>query len=178
VADFSSPKLILLVAGSALLYSGIKGKSLSATARNLITGKSPALATSANVITSDPSVITDLANTPVAGNIRAGNPTANRAVGQLMAAQYGWSSGNEWACLNALWTRESGWDNTIANSSSGAYGIAQALPPTKYNKAGQPPSMGGAASAVSQIAWGLSYIKFRYGSPSVAWAHETANSWY
>jgi hypothetical protein len=64
------------------------------------------------------------------------------------------------------------------NPSSGAYGIAQALPATKYPLAGRPPSMGGSSYAPTQIVWGLQYIKQRYGDPIQAWNHELQFNWY
>jgi len=105
---------------------------------------------------------------------------ANLNIGKLLAAPYGWSSGTEWDDLVLLWDRESGWSNTAQNPSSGAYGIPQALPYTKMPKAAWPPDKGGSADPHAQIAWGLAYIKSRpgYGSPSAAWAHETAYGWY
>src|SRR5262249_27562945 len=60
------------------------------------------------------------------------------------------------------------------NPTSGAYGIPQALPPSKMGAAANPPI----SSAVAQINWGLGYIKSRYGSPEAAWAHELAYHWY
>jgi hypothetical protein len=112
----------------------------------------------------------------------------NQGIGKLLAASYGWSTGTEWDDLVSLWDRESGWDNTIWNGgshaatlpagSSGAYGIAQSLPYTKYPKAGWPPGYGGSADPHAQISWGLAYIKSTYGSPSAAWAHETSAGWY
>src|SRR5213594_2390905 len=45
------------------------------------------------------------------------------ASAQIGAAQF--------ACLDALFEHESNWDPAATNPSSGAYGIAQALPPTK-----------------------------------------------
>jgi hypothetical protein len=33
-------------------------------------------------------------------------------------------------------------------------------------------------AVVAQVAWGLSYIAERYGSPMAAWAHETQVGWY
>lgn len=118
----------------------------------------------------------------------SGVTSANMATGKLLAASYGWSTGQEWASLVELWDRESGWDNRIWNGgshadtqpsgSSGAYGIAQSLPYTKYPKAGWPPGYGGSADPTSQISWGLSYIKSTYGTPSAAWQHEISAGWY
>jgi hypothetical protein len=87
---------------------------------------------------------------------------------------HGWSGG-QILPLGALWTRESGWNRLARNASSGAYGIAQALPPTKYPFAGQ---AAGGSSAAAQIAWGEDYIAGRYGTPAGAWAHEMAYNWY
>ena len=30
----------------------------------------------------------------------------------------------------------------------------------------------------TQIAWGLNYIKGRYGNPGNAWAHSQSTGWY
>lgn len=103
-----------------------------------------------------------------------GSPTSNSALGRSMAAALGWT-GDEWTALNNLITRESGWSNTAANPKSGAYGIGQALPPTKYPLAAQ---AAGGSSARAQIQWTLNYIKGRYGDPLGAWAHEMSNNWY
>jgi hypothetical protein len=93
-----------------------------------------------------------------------------------MAAALGWT-GAEWTALQMLWQRESGWSNTALNPRSGAYGIAQALPATKYPFGGQ---AAGGSSARAQIEWGLNYIRTRpdYGDPLTAWAHEQAMGWY
>ncbi|HXI66464.1 MAG TPA: hypothetical protein VNH41_00875, partial [Steroidobacteraceae bacterium] len=99
----------------------------------------------------------------------------NRNIGQQLAAKYGWGAGANWANLDALWQQESGWSNTAKNPSSGAYGIAQALPPTKMPFSAQE---AGGSNAAAQIAWGLSYIKSRYGSPIAAMAHEQSVGWY
>lgn len=106
-----------------------------------------------------------------------GTPAGNARLGRHMAAGKGWA-GAQWHCLDWLWTRESGWSNIAENARSGAYGIAQALGhgPTNQYPAGpaNPPQ----SDARTQIAWGLDYIKGRYGSPCSAWAHETSAGWY
>lgn len=99
---------------------------------------------------------------------------SNVALGQQLADGYGWGSGAQWACLDALWTRESRWSNTATNPQSGAYGIPQALPPSKMPAAALPPQ----SSAPAQIGWGLSYVAATYGTPCGAWAHETQDGWY
>ena len=98
----------------------------------------------------------------------------NRALGQQMALdQYGWT-GDEWACLDNLWQRESGWSHTSANSSSGAYGIPQALPGSKMAVYGADWQ----TNPATQISWGLAYIQGRYATPCGAWGHFTAKNWY
>jgi len=89
-----------------------------------------------------------------------------------MLGCYGWPSGG-FGCLNALWSRESGWNPAAANGS-GAYGIPQALPGSKMASAGA----GWQTNPATQIRRGLGYIKGRYGSPCGAWSHSEATGWY
>jgi hypothetical protein len=77
-------------------------------------------------------------------------------------------------CLSRLWTQESSWLTDATNPSSGAYGIAQALPPDKYYSAGSD----WLSNYRTQIDWGLAYIRDRYGSPCNAWQHEMGFNWY
>ena len=86
---------------------------------------------------------------------------------------YGWSDG-EFGALVKLWNRESGWNPNTRNSSSGAYGIPQALPASKMASAGSDYM----TNYKTQINWGLSYIRSRYGSPSSAWSYFQSNGWY
>jgi hypothetical protein len=97
-----------------------------------------------------------------------GSATANERLGRAMMIAAGWPA-SQWPSLQALWTQESGWNSNAVNSSSGAYGIPQAL------GHGHPFPLG---AARPQIAWGLNYIRGRYGSPAVAEAHERAYNWY
>lgn len=110
------------------------------------------------------------------GDTGAHNASAATAqnYARLLGQPLGWSSGQQWADWLSLWNQESGWSNTAENPSSGALGIAQALPPTKYPRAGQKPTLDYRA----QIRWGMRYILQRYGSPSKAWAHEQEFGWY
>jgi TP901 family phage tail tape measure protein len=100
----------------------------------------------------------------------------NQAIGAALSGNRGWAK--YWGPLQALWTRESGWNNMAYNRSSGAFGIPQALPFTKMPKAAWPPWAGGTASASSQIIWGLNYIAGRYGNPAAAFAHDLSLGWY
>jgi hypothetical protein len=64
-----------------------------------------------------------------------GGNSPNIALGQAMAAAFGWTGG-QWTALKNLWTRESGWSTTARNPASGAYGIPQALPASQMVAAG------------------------------------------
>ena len=76
----------------------------------------------------------------------------------------------QFACLQNLWGKESGWDPKAKNldKSQGlnAGGIPQLLglnpltPPTE------------------QIRRGLRYITYRYITPCIAWQHWERNGWY
>jgi hypothetical protein len=96
-----------------------------------------------------------------------------KGLAKLMLAQRGWGS-SQFSCLVSLWNRESGWNIHAANPSSGAYGIPQALPGSKMASAGSDWQN----NAATQIAWGLSYISSRYGTPCGAWGHSQATGWY
>jgi TP901 family phage tail tape measure protein len=94
---------------------------------------------------------------------------------QAALKSYGWGP-SQWPALKALWNGESGWNYRATNASSGAYGIPQALPASKMASAGSD----WRTNAATQIKWGLSYIKSRYGSPTNAWSQWQARSphWY
>ena len=70
--------------------------------------------------------------------------------------------------------RESHWDTKIANSSTGAYGIPQALPGTKMASVGSD----WRSNPITQLRWMKGYIKGRYGNAANAWRHETTAGWY
>ncbi|MEU9985408.1 transglycosylase SLT domain-containing protein [Streptomyces sp. NPDC048045] len=69
---------------------------------------------------------------------------------------------------------ESGWNTSATNSSSGAYGLVQALPGSKMASAGADWK----TNPATQIKWGLDYMNSRYGSPVQAWSFWQANGWY
>lgn len=92
---------------------------------------------------------------------------------QYMQLRYGWGKNQQRALMN-LWTKESGWNHKSSNGSSGAYGIPQSLPGRKMASHGKD----WRTNPETQIRWGLSYIKGRYGSPNKAWAHFRSHNWY
>lgn len=206
MSEFSGTGLAAMAAGAVLVYGGITGKSPLAALYLIVRGKPPTGATQVNPIinpnnpansgqpnSSNPGTQGDQG---ASSGAPGGAPSANKAIGRMLAAAYGWT-GAEFDALDRLWVRESGWQNDIANRSSGAFGIAQALGHgtdssaasgvhVRYPDGGSevktvneyPSKAANAGNAGAQITWGLRYIKDRYGSPSAAWAHEVANSWY
>lgn len=91
---------------------------------------------------------------------------------QSMARQI--VGGGQFQCFSNIVDRESGWDYTATNPSSGAYGLMQALPGSKMSSAGAD----WRTNPATQIKWGLNYMNDRYGSPCGAWEFWQANHWY
>lgn len=98
---------------------------------------------------------------------------AKASARQLMSSRYGWG-GDQFSCLDSLWTKESGWNYQAYNADGGATGIPQALPGSKMASAGADWQ----TNAATQIAWGLEYISAAYGTPCSAWSHSQAMNWY
>jgi hypothetical protein len=106
--------------------------------------------------------------------VRARTPKGrNKGIALDQVVQRAWSF-REFRCLDNLWTRESNWNHRAYNSSSGAYGIPQALPAGKMRGAGRDWK----SNPETQIRWGLAYIKGRYGRPCGAWGHFRSHNWY
>lgn len=99
--------------------------------------------------------------------------SGNRAIGCAMMLDAGFDI-DQFPCLNKLWDKESGWNHRAYNSSSGAYGIPQALPGSKMGTVGDD----WRTNPATQIEWGLGYIEGRYGTPCSAWSHSQSTGWY
>jgi len=96
-----------------------------------------------------------------------------RDVARSLLDDFGFSE-SEFSCLDQLWVSESNWEVDADNPISSAYGIPQALTggthdnlPADYM-----------TNPVSQIRWGLGYIRDAYGTPCSAWSFKQANNWY
>lgn len=88
-------------------------------------------------------------------------------------AAHGWDKGAQWDAVEYIVGKESSWNPTIRNPSSGAFGLFQFLGGTKdtYLPDENPnPKIQGAA--------GAKYIKDRYGDPLAARAFWEQNGWY
>jgi len=161
--------------GAIVLWSGIRGWTISDTFRNLLAGKTPAASTeqiSTTLATSQAQALTGAGQSlpgvtsGIPAGVAAGTPAANKALGLLMAGAYGWAGSDQWPYLESGWQEESGWNQYAAYDASDpydhAYGIPQANPGTKMASAG--PNW--KTDAATQIRWGLAYIKGTYGAPS------------
>ncbi|MFC0863454.1 lytic transglycosylase domain-containing protein [Sphaerimonospora cavernae] len=104
---------------------------------------------------------------------RADTKERSKAFAFRLVTRRSWS-GDQFQCLDSLWTRESNWDHRAHNAGSGAYGIPQALPGRKMRSAASDWRI----NPRTQIKWGLSYIEARYGSPCGAWGHFRSHNWY
>ena len=82
---------------------------------------------------------------------------------EIMALDYKWGA-SQFGCLKTLWSNESHWNYKAHNYSSGAHGIAQALPADKMDVI----ATDWRTNPVTQIRWGLRYIDIRYSSPCKA----------
>ena len=103
-----------------------------------------------------------------------GDPEGNKNFAALyIQNEYGWGD-KQFGCLSTLWTRESHWRHQARNRSSGAYGIAQALPGRKMSKV----ASDWRTNPVTQIKWGAAYIEGRYGTPCNALEHSYSRGWY
>jgi len=104
----------------------------------------------------------------------AKTPDGARKVGYKIATEaYGWKK-KQLVCLNSLWTRESHWNFLAHNYYSGATGIAQALPANKMDVI----ATDWRTNPLTQIRWGLRYVKLRYGTPCNALTKHRWSGYY
>lgn len=103
--------------------------------------------------------------TPVVINLTPTDPKAY-ALSRVGAYQF--------SCLDKLWIKESNWNPTDLNHSSGAYGIPQALPGSKMAVI----ASDWRTNPITQVKWGLLYISQRYGTSCAAWHHSQEYNWY
>ncbi len=82
---------------------------------------------------------------------------------QIMANKFSYGD-DQFACFSWIISRESNWDPSATNRSSGAYGLPQSLPGSKMASAGAD----WRTNPATQIIWGVQYMKTRYGSPCEA----------
>ena len=104
----------------------------------------------------------------------ARTPNGAKQVAEIiLTEEYGFGE-SQFACLDSLWTRESHWNYKAHNYSSGAHGIAQALPAEKMSVVGTD----WRTNPVTQIRWGIRYITMRYDTPCKAWSFFKSRNYY
>ncbi|AXI79233.1 aggregation-promoting factor C-terminal-like domain-containing protein [Peterkaempfera bronchialis] len=101
-------------------------------------------------------------------------PMVSVSPGSVQALARSIVGDGQFQCFSAIVERESGWDYTATNASSGAYGLVQALPGSKMASAGAD----WRTNPATQIKWGLNYMNSRYGSPCGAWSFWQSHHWY
>jgi len=171
--------------GGILLWSGLKGKSWSSVLRQVISGKDPLSAkTTARI---QPLNVQDVGSSSGTGSAAvdtalpsgSGNTAAYKAFAMTLMAAHGWGLGQQWTDFQWVIDHESGWNNLARNSSSGAFGIGQALghgtSATKGTLANEYGNYGtsdatcraaNSGNGFAQLIWMCNYIAQVYGSPS------------
>ncbi|MEM7436218.1 MAG: transglycosylase SLT domain-containing protein [Myxococcota bacterium] len=98
-------------------------------------------------------------------------PAQNKALARAMIAEDypEWNRRPQLECLDQLWHRESRWNHRAVNKRTGACGIPQSYPCKKMKAMGDQYGVNYRKNPWPQIAWGLAYIRNRYGSPCGAW---------
>ncbi|MEU6764858.1 transglycosylase SLT domain-containing protein [Streptomyces sp. NPDC046853] len=142
-----------------------------ATPKKALTGAAVAVATTGMVFSAGAAqaAAPSEAKAAAPAAAHAAAPSSAKAIAKKMIpdpAQY--------KAFSKIVEHESGWNATATNSSSGAYGLVQALPASKMASAGSDWK----TNPETQIKWGLDYMNDRYGSPVGAWNHWQANGSY
>ncbi|MFD3549914.1 transglycosylase SLT domain-containing protein [Streptomyces sp. NPDC058655] len=101
-------------------------------------------------------------------------PQSSYTVAQVKAIAQQMVPAGQFQCFSNIINQESTWNYKAVNSSSGAYGLVQALPGSKMASAGAD----WRTNPATQIKWGLNYMNERYDSPCGAWSFHQANGWY
>ncbi|MEV3854325.1 lytic transglycosylase domain-containing protein [Streptomyces sp. NPDC050095] len=101
-------------------------------------------------------------------------PQSSYSISQIQAMARQMVPSGQFQCFSNIVNHESSWNYRATNASSGAYGLFQALPASKYSSAGADWQ----TNPATQIKWGLNYMNSRYGSPCDAWSFWQANNWY
>jgi hypothetical protein len=105
------------------------------------------------------------------------DPTSlrNQRKAWALLAPFHWQNHQQFRCLVYMWDRESGLRTNSNNGDGyGTWGLPQAHPGNKMATYGSD----WRTNPITQIRWGLHYIKSTYGSPCQAWSFWQNHSWY
>jgi hypothetical protein len=109
------------------------------------------------------------------GNSSASYPVqASYSTAEVQAMAETIVGSSQFGCFSNIVSRESGWDYTAQNPSSGAYGLVQANPGSKMASV----ASDWMTNPATQIKWGLNYMNDRYGSPCGAWDFWQSHNYY
>lgn len=191
--------LLIAGGGAIILWAGIKGKSPAGVLRNVISGQQPATTQTTAQITglnlTSPVSGGGTGGGGSSGTVNTGTPSGAGSVAvyktfaMTLLVKHGWPG--QFSAFNSLEMQEAGWNANATNSSSGAYGIGQALGHGTANTRGSVTNEYGnfgtsdatckaanSGNGFAQLIWMMNYIAITYGSPNAAWAHEQAHNWY
>ena len=87
--------------------------------------------------------------------------------------EYGWTENDYYAIVQIV-NRESNFNPYAVNKKSKACGLFQAYPCSKMVIFGNDYR----TNYKVQVAWGMDYIKNRYGTPQKAWSFWQSHHWY
>jgi hypothetical protein len=175
---------------SVLQGKGLPARSTSTTAAAVLTAAETSAA-AAQATTAGSGAAAGATGGAAAGQQASGSA---QNMAKMLLGSLGWNAA-QLPPLISLWNGESGWNPKARNSSSGAFGIAQALghgqagtaAPDGTNEYGAQYGLtvaqarqANAGSALQQIRWGMGYIKATYGTPAAAYSAWQARSphWY
>jgi hypothetical protein len=101
-------------------------------------------------------------------------PEASKEFAQKRLGAYGWDTPAQWACLTALWVKESNWRPDAYNKTP-VYQNGE-----KLHAGGIPQILGlnPDLTVEEQVERGLIYIESRYSNPCSAWRFWERNFWY
>lgn len=118
-----------------------------------------------------PAVTTEEANQPQPAQTEPAETASQSALSQRQQwMQLAGIPEQEWLIVEQLVMKESSWNPKAVNPSSGACGLAQALPCSKIS--------GNWSDPVVALRWQKDYVARRYGSYAQAWEFWQKNNWY
>ncbi len=130
--------------------------------------------------TPEPTIIPTPVATPVPTVVPTPWPTAAPVVVPVASGSHtDWMTAagiaaSDYGCADAIIIRESNYNVYATNSSSGSYGLPQALPGSKMASAGAD----WATNPITQLRWMASYVAERYGGFCPAWGFWQKSHWY
>ncbi|MFC4771881.1 aggregation-promoting factor C-terminal-like domain-containing protein [Enterococcus hermanniensis] len=108
------------------------------------------------------------------GNSNSGGTNVKPTGGHQNWMKQAGFSPSEYAAIDYIVNRESSWNPSATNASSGAYGLPQSLPGSKMATAGSD----WRTNPITQLKWMRNYVNERYGGANGALSFWKAHNWY